>query len=131
MNPTSVPDVGAVGPIDTDNVSGVTPLVGVTINQLLLEKADTVMFTAPLEEVTCSACVGADAPLKRSCGGLAVSELFCARAVSMQHTTASNRAAIWNRDFCVVFTVFSKQVKLWYGRGRGNRRLRQASCHGI
>src|ERR1700674_738133 len=101
-NPTSVPEVGAVGPIDTDSVSGVTPLVGVTISQLLLENADTVKFTGPFGDVICSACVGADAPLNRSCGGLAVSELFCARAASMQHTTASNRAATWNRDFCVV-----------------------------
>jgi hypothetical protein len=74
MNPTSVPEVGAPDPIDTDNVIGVTPLVGVTTNQLLVEKADTVMFAGPLEDVIWSACVGADAPLKRSWGGFGVSE---------------------------------------------------------
>jgi hypothetical protein len=107
MNPTSVPEVGAVEPIDTDNVSGVTPLVGVTISQLLLEKADTVKFAGPPDDVICSACVGADAPLKVSCGGKAVSELLCARAVSIEHSRAGSRTARRNQDICVVFTIFS------------------------
>ena len=75
INPTSVPEVGAVEPIDTDSVAGVTPLVGLTMSQLLLEKADTVKFTCPPEFVICNVCAGADAPLKTSCGGKAVSEL--------------------------------------------------------
>jgi len=77
MNPTSVPEAGAVEPIDTDNVSGVTPVLGVTINQLLVENADTVMLAWPLADVICSAWVEAEAPLKVSCGGLAVN-VFCA-----------------------------------------------------
>ena len=70
MKPTSLPEVGAPEPIDTDSVVvGVTPLVGLTISQLLLETAWAVKFTDPFEFVICSACEGADAPLKRSWGG--------------------------------------------------------------
>src|ERR1700757_1253119 len=112
MNPTSVPELGAPGPTDTDNVSGVTPLVGLTTSQLLLEMADTVMFDCPLEDVICRACVGADAPLNRSCGGFAVSELVCARAASIQHTSAGSRSAWRNRNICIAFTIFSKRRRI-------------------
>jgi hypothetical protein len=107
MNPTSV-EMGAVEPIETDSVKGVTPLVGVTISQLLVENADIVTLACPLEEVICSACAGADGPLNRTCGGLAASELLCARAVSIEHTRASSRTARRNQDICVVFTIFSQ-----------------------
>ena len=66
--PTSVA-VGAAEPIATDSVAGVTPLEGLTCNQLVSEKADTVKFTGPPVDVSCSGCEGPDAPLKRSCGG--------------------------------------------------------------
>lgn len=69
IKPTSVPEAGTVEPSETDNVVGLTPLVGLTISQLLFEKADTVKFTCPFAEVICSGCAGADAPLKVSCDG--------------------------------------------------------------
>ena len=110
IKPTSVPEVGTVEPTDTESVAGVTPLVGLTTSQLLLEKACTVKFTAPVELVICSGCAGANAPLKTSSGGYAVSVALCARAVSTEHKTVS-RATRVNKNFCVVFTVFSKQVE--------------------
>lgn len=124
IKPTSVPEVGTVEPTDTESVAGVTPLVGLTTSQLLLEKACTVKFTAPVEFVICSGCAGANAPLKTSCGGYAVSVALCARAVSMEHTRTASRATGANKNLCVVFTVFSKRSrKLWLEMGRGNRRL--------
>ena len=110
IKPTSVPEVGTVEPTDTESVAGVTPLVGLTMSQFLLEKACTVKFRAPVEFVICSGCAGANAPLKTSCGGYAVNEALCARAVSMEHNTASRVTSV-NKNFCVVFTVFSKQVE--------------------
>ena len=68
MNPTSVAG-GAAEPIDTDSVAGVIPLVGLTCNQFVSEKTDTVKLTGAPEEVSWSGCEGADAPLKSSCGG--------------------------------------------------------------
>lgn len=110
-NPTSVPEVGAVvGSIDTDSVSGVGPLAGLTFSQLLLENEVTVMFACPLEEII-SGCAELDGPLNVSCVGLAVSELLCARAVSIEHTRADSRTARRNKNFCVVFTIFSKQSR--------------------
>src|ERR1700692_1313019 len=53
INPTSVA-VGAAEPIDTDSVAGVTPLVGLTCNQFVSEKADTVKFTGAPVDVSCS-----------------------------------------------------------------------------
>ena len=95
MNPTSVA-VGAFGPIDTATVSGVTPLAGLTTSQLLFENADIVTFACPVEDVIWSACVGAVAPLKISCGGLAVKP--CARAESIEHATAATKTASRNQD---------------------------------
>lgn len=116
IKPTSVPELGTVGPTDTESVVGVTPLVGLTMSQLLLEKACAVKFRAPVELVICSGCAGANAPLKTSWGGYAVSVELCARAVSMEHKTASIGARA-NKSFCSDFTVFSKQSrKLWLGR---------------
>src|SRR6202035_5269924 len=111
--------VGGAEPIDTDSMTGVVPLVGVTCSQFESENADTVIACA-LPDVICTSCV-TDVPLKRSCGGLAVSELFCARAVSMEHSRAGSKTARRNRNVSVVFTIFSKRRKLWLGRGRGNR----------
>jgi hypothetical protein len=56
-NPTSLPEAGtAVGSIDTDTVNGVTPLVGLTFSQLLLEKGDTVNVTDPFGDAICKGC---------------------------------------------------------------------------
>ena len=69
MNPTSVV-VGAGELIDTAKTSGlaplIVPLVGLTCSQFVSEKAATVTFVCPLEDVICSGCVGDDGPLNRS-----------------------------------------------------------------
>jgi hypothetical protein len=129
MNPTSVA-VGAAEPIDTDSTIGVVPLVGVTCSHFVSEKADTVIACV-VPDVTCSSCV-TPGPLNRSCGGLAVGALFCALAVPIRHTSADIRTTRRNKYVCVVFTIFSKPAEsCGVERGRGNRRLEQASCHGI
>ena len=76
INPTSVPEAGAVGPTETETVSGVTPLVGLTISQLLLEKVDIVTFAGPVVEAICRACAGAFALLNVSWDGKTVIELL-------------------------------------------------------
>jgi hypothetical protein len=108
MKPVSVPDVGAVGPMDTVSWSGVFPLEGVTISQLFAEKALTFTFTEPGEEVTKTFCDGVVTPvcvLKVSCDGLEDSVVLCARAESKQHTTASSRVPMRNKDFSTFFTI--------------------------
>jgi hypothetical protein len=55
-NPTSVPDAGALAPTETVSKSGVVPLVGLTVNQLLLEKAFTVTLVGPFEDESSRAC---------------------------------------------------------------------------
>jgi hypothetical protein len=104
-----VPEVGTLEPIDTVSVAGVVPLPGLTINQLLVEEADTVKFSCPIEDVTNSCWEEAEAPLKVSCEGDAANELLCARAVSIEHNRAGTRTARANQEFWRVFTVFSKQ----------------------
>jgi hypothetical protein len=54
--PTSVPDAGALAPIETVSRSGVVPLEGLTINQLLLEKGITVTLVGPFEEESSKTC---------------------------------------------------------------------------
>lgn len=99
MNPTSLPEAGAVGPTDTETVSGVAPLVGETISQLLLEKGDIVTFTDPVALVICRGCAGAFTPLKVNCEGKALRvELPCAWAVSIQPSTAASTAIRRNRN---------------------------------
>ena len=108
INPVSVPDVGAVGPIETVSCSGVLPVEGDTCNQLFAENAVTVTFTDEGEEVTKTFWDGVVTPLcvlKVSCDGLAESVVLCARAESKQHTTASNRVPKRNNDFSTIFTI--------------------------
>jgi hypothetical protein len=102
MKPVSVPEVGAVGPMDTLRDKGVPPPLGLTCNQLLAEKAATVTLTDPGVELMRTVCGVVVTPvwvLKVSCDGLANSVVFCARAGSEQHTRASSTAPKRNKDF--------------------------------
>ena len=107
-NPTSLPETGAVGPTETETVRGVTPLVGLTISQPLLEKADIVTLACPPGEEICKVCTGAFAPLKVSCDGKTLIELLCARAESIQHNSGGSRTATRNRDLSDIFTIVSR-----------------------
>jgi hypothetical protein len=114
MNPTSVPDVGAPAPTETLSESGVGPLVGVTTSQLLLEKAVTVMLVAPLEDETRTVWgvgVTPDCVLNVNCDGFALSVLFCALAVSKEHTSATTKSPRIDGLFCVLFKTCSNKSK--------------------
>ena len=107
INPVSVPEVGALGPIETVNCTGVFPPDGVTTNQLFAEKAFTVTFTDVGVELTNTICDGVVTPvcvLNVSCDGLADSVVLCANAESKQHSTANSKAPTANSDFSTVFT---------------------------
>lgn len=101
MNPSSVDKLESAGFTDTVNCRGVVPLVGVTLNQLPVEDADTATLTDPLEDVTMMVC-GAIVPfcaLKLNWGGLAVRVPVWANAVSEIHTKASNKLPRQTRNF--------------------------------
>jgi hypothetical protein len=51
MKPSSVARLESAGFTETVSCSGVVPLVGVTISQPLLERADTATLVDPAEEV--------------------------------------------------------------------------------
>lgn len=59
MNPTSVPEVGAPEPIETEIVKGVGPDAGVTCSQLFTEYAATVKLTGLIEDVSNTFCATA------------------------------------------------------------------------
>jgi len=50
IKPTSTPDVGAPAPIETVSTRGVAPVEGVTVSQLLSERAVMETFAVPLLE---------------------------------------------------------------------------------
>lgn len=122
INPTSLLEEGAPGPTETETVSGVTPLAGETISQLLLEKAEIVTFAGPLVEAICKGCAGAFVLLKVSCDGKTVMELLCARTVAIQHSSAGSRTARRNKDLSEIFTIFSTCIGNWVRKGRGGQR---------
>jgi hypothetical protein len=101
MKPSSVAKLESAGFTETVSCSGVVPLVGVTVSQPLVERADTATLVDPAEEVIMTVC-GAMVPLcalKVSCVGLAASVAFWARAVSEEHTRATKKAPRQTRDF--------------------------------
>lgn len=106
IKPALVPDVGAVEPMETIKDSGVIPLVGVTLSQLLAEVADTATLSGELEvsKMLCAVVVTPVCVLKVSCCGLAL-RVFCARAVSKQPSRASNTIVIEYADIPVFFTI--------------------------
>lgn len=110
MYPASLPVAGAVDPLDTNTVRGVTPLAELVRSQLLLEMVEMLTFTCPFDDVI-SSVLESEAPLSVSCEGLAVSELLCARPVSIEHTRAGSRSTRRNQDFCRVFKIISKQTR--------------------
>ena len=113
MNPTSVPEVGAVGPMETVRDSGVVPEVGVTTSQLFVETVAMVTAVAPDDDCRsklCGCVVTPDWVLNVSCCGLAVSVLFCARAVSKEHSNAKQRIT-GNNDFSIDFTTPSSEIE--------------------
>jgi hypothetical protein len=131
MKPTSVPEVGAPAPIETVRESGVFPPAGLTTNQLWLEKAVTVTLTGPLEEETSSVCGVGVTPvcvLNVSCCGFAASVLFCARAVSNEHSRASSMIPKRDDDFSVVFTAHSK-AEPSFSAGKKTRLREKRAIH--
>ena len=97
IKPTSVPDVGAPEPIETEMDSGVEPELGLTCSQLLSENADTERLTGLTEDVNNTVCAVGVTPfcvLNVSCAGVAVSVVFCAWAVSKQHSKTPPRSAV-------------------------------------
>jgi hypothetical protein len=50
IKPTSTPEVGAPAPIETVTTKGVAPVEGVTVSQLLSERAVMETFAVPLLE---------------------------------------------------------------------------------
>lgn len=74
MKPALVPDVGAPEPTETIKDSGVTPLAGVTLSQLLAELAVTTTVTGELDvtRMLCAVGVTPFCVLKVSCWGLAL-----------------------------------------------------------
>jgi len=101
MKPSSVAKLESAGFTETVSCSGVVPLVGVTMSQPLLERADTETLVDPADELMMTVC-GVMVPvcaLKVNCVGLAVSVAFWARAVSEKHTRAAKRAPRQTREF--------------------------------
>jgi hypothetical protein len=101
MKPSSVDKLESAGFTDTVSCSGVVPLVGETVSQLLVETVDTETLTDPLEDVIIMVC-GEMVPfcaLKLSWGGLAVRVPLWASAVSEIHTKASSKLPRQTRDF--------------------------------
>jgi hypothetical protein len=104
--PLSVARVESAGLTLTVSWSGVVPLVGVTVSQLLLEKAEMVSGVAPTEEVMVTVCDVGVVPavaLNVSCGGVAVKVAFCAFATPEKPTRTSNKLARHNTGILAHF----------------------------
>ena len=96
MKPTLVPEVGAVAPTETVNESGVVPVLGVTANQLLVEKGVIVTLAGALEvsRIVCDGVVTPDCVLNVSSAGLAIRVLCrtgCVKTTQRQQKKNSNR----------------------------------------
>jgi hypothetical protein len=133
MNPTSVPEVGAVGPMETARDSGVVPEVGATTSQLFVETVAMVTAVAPVDDCNSKLCGCVATPdwvLNVSCCGLAVSVVFCARAVSKEHTNAEKKIT-GNNDFSIDFITPSSESEevLCKGTDAGTANTEQSCCH--
>ena len=97
----------------SDSASGIwwtAIFPGLAISQLPAEDVVTVTLVGPGDDVISTVCDGGNTPpcmLKVSPGGLAASVVFCALAVSKQHTSASNRVPRQNKDFRVFTSASS------------------------
>jgi len=105
--PLSVAKLESPGLALTSSCSGVVPLVGVTVSQLLFEKADTVIGVAPAEDVIVTVCFARAAPLTAlnvSCGGVAVKVAFCAFARPVKPMRTKNKLARHTTGVLTYFT---------------------------
>jgi hypothetical protein len=110
--PSSVERLDNAGFTETVNCRGVVPLEGVTVNQLLFDTDDMARLVGPAELVIVSVCDGGAEPVKVSCGGFAASVPFWARAVSEEHTTATNRLPKHNENFREICTSSSRRIRI-------------------